>query len=207
MKKILILALSLTLQKSYGQVYESKVDYNKTQQAALVNEYNYSEQIVDKTLRDKLERMGFKIKSTRGFLVISNAVIADVSSKPMEYAFKVDRKSKKEKDIAVLSAIINENDINATVENSDRLKSFLTGLTPSIEAVNLDFMVNEQYDAVVKSQKKLKNLQDDQSSMERKVRNLEDDLKKNAKEQDDMQKEITRQQEVLDALKAKKTEN
>ena len=66
-------------------------------------------------------------------------------------------------------------------------------------------MVNEQYEAVVKSQKKLKNLQDEQNSLERKIRNLQDDIKKNAKDQENMQNEIKSQQEVLNAYKAKKT--
>ena len=205
MKYFLMIVMAITLQNSYGQVYESKIDYNKTSQAAVVAEYKYSEEIVQKTLRDKLERMGYKIRNTRGFLVITNAVISSISSKPLDYAFKVERKSKREKNIALLSVIVNENEMNATADNSEKLKSFLSELIPSIEATNVDFMVNEQYAAVVKSQKKLKNLQDDQNSLERKVRNLQDDLKRNAKDQDDLQKEILRQQEVLDAYKAKKT--
>ena len=206
MKYFLMIAMAIALQNSYGQVYESKIDYKKTSQSAVVGEYKYSEEIVQKTLRDKWERMGYKIKSTKGFLVVSNAVIGSVSSKPLEYAFKVERKSRKEKDITLLSAIINENDANATADNSEKLKSFLSELIPFIEATNLDFMVNEQYDAVVKSQKKFKNLQDNQNSIERKIRNLQDDLKRNAKDQDEMQKEITKQQELLDGLKAKKTD-
>ena len=205
MKYFLMIVMAITLQNSYGQVYESKIDYNKISQAAAVAEYKYSEEIVQKTLRDKLERMGYKIKSTKGFLVVSNAVIESVSSKPLEYAFKVERKSRKEKDITLLSAIINKNEVNASADNSEKLKSFLSDLIPSIEATNVDFMVNEQYAAVVKSQKKLKNLQDDQNSVERKIRNLQDDLKKNAKDQENLQNEILRQQEVLDAYKSKKT--
>ena len=123
----------------------------------------------------------------------------------MEYAFKIERKSKKEKDITVVTMVMNENNVNTIADNSAGGKDFLKDLSPAIDAVNTDNMVNEQYDAVVKSQKKLKNLQDDQTAMEKKVRNLQDDLKKNAKEQDDMQKEITNQQAVLDAFKAKKT--
>ena len=99
MKCFLMIVMAITLQNSYGQVYESKIDYNKTYQAAVVAEYKYSEEIVQKTLRDKLERMGYKIKSTKGFLVISNAIISNVSSKPLEYAFKVERNNRKEKDI------------------------------------------------------------------------------------------------------------
>ena len=205
MKYFLMIVMAITLQNSYGQVYESKIDYNKTSQAAVVAEYKYSEEIVQKTLRDKLERMGYKIRNAKGFSVITNAVISSISSKPLEYAFKVERKSRKEKDITLLSVIVNENEVNATADNNEKLKSFLSELIPSIEATNVDFMVNEQYAAVVKSQKKLKSLQDDQNSMERKIRNLQDDLKRNAKDQDDLQKEILSQQEVLDAYKAKKT--
>ena len=205
MKYFLMIVMAIALQNSYGQVYESKIDYKKTSQAAVVGEYKYSEEIVQKALRDKLERMGYKIKSTKGFLVVTNAVIGSVSSRPLEYAFKVERKSRKEKDITLLSAVINENDANATADNSEKLKSFLSELIPSIEATNVDFMVNEQFSTVVKSQKKLKNLQDDQNSIERKIRNLQDDLKKNAKDQEGLQKEILGQQEVLDAYKAKKT--
>lgn len=194
----------MSVQFCFAQVYEGKTDYNKLSQPAIIAEYKYPEATVEKTLTDKLERMGYKVKSSKGFIVISNAVISSISSKPMDYAFKIERKSKKEKDITIVSLVMNENNINAVVDNGANCKSFLTDLSPAIDLVNTDNMVNEQYDAVVKSQKKLKNLQDDQMSMEKKIRNLEDDLKKNAKEQEDQQKEITKQQEVLDAFKAKK---
>ena len=205
MKNFFLLIFIINTQFSFAQVYEAKIDYNKISQAAIVGEYKYPEATVEKTLTDKLERMGYKVKSSKGYLIVSNAVISSISSKPMEYAFKIERKSKKEKDVTIVSLVMNENNVNTTVDNISNGKSFLNDLSPAIDAVNTDNMVNDQYEAVVKSQKKLKNLQDDQNSMEKKVRNLQDDLKKNAKEQDDMQKEIKNQQEVLDAFKAKKT--
>ncbi len=194
----------MSVQFCFAQTYEGKIDYNKNSQAAIITEYNYPEATVEKTLTDKLERMGYKVKSSKGFLIISNAVINSISSKPMEYAFKIERKSKKEKDITIVSLVMNENNINTTADNSSKGKNFLTELSPAIDALNTDNMVNDQFEIVIKSQKKLKNLQDDQMNMEKKIRNLEDDLKKNAKEQEDQQKEITKQQEVLDAYKAKK---
>ncbi len=200
----LLLLFILSVQLSFAQVYEGKIEYNKTSQAAVIAEYNYPEATVEKTLRDKLERMGYKVKSSKGYLIISNAEINSISSKSMEYAFKIERKSKKEKDVTIISFVINDNNVNATADNSSRAKKFLTDLSPDIDAVNTDNIVNDQYEALVKSQKKLKNLKDDQLNMEKKVRNLEDDLKQNAKEQEDMQKEIAKQQEVLDAFKAKK---
>lgn len=200
----LLLLFILSVQLSFAQVYEGKIEYNKTSQAAVIAEYNYPEATVEKTLRDKLERMGYKVKSSKGYLIISNAEISSISSKSMEYAFKIERKSKKEKDATIVTLVINDNNVNATADNSSRAKKFLTDLSPDIDVVNTDNIVNEQYDALVKSQKKLKNLKDDQMNIEKKIRNLEDDLKQNAKEQEDQEKKITKQQEVLDAFKTKK---
>ena len=205
MKKLLILLLCIAIQNAYAQVYEGKADYNKTSQAAVIGEFKYPEDIIIKTLNDKLERMGYKTKNNRGYLVVSNAIINSISSKPMEYAFKIERKSRKEKDISLITVVMNENLINTTADNSAKLKGFLADLTPYIDAVNTDFMVSVQYEVVVKAEKKMKNLQNDQAALEKKVSNLQDEIKKNAKEQDDQQKEIKRQQEVLDAFKAKKT--
>lgn len=206
MKNFTLLLFIMSVQFSYAQVYEGRVDYNKNSQAAVIAEFKYPEATVEKTLNDKLQRLGYKVKSSKGFLIISNAVINNISTKALEYAFKIERKSKKEKDITIVSLVMNENDINVTADNSTKAKDFLKDLSPAIDAVNNANMVDEQYDALVKAQRKLKALKDDQNAMEKKIRNLEDDLKNNAKEQEDQQKEITRQQEVLDALKAKKTE-
>ena len=200
----LLLLFILSVQLSFAQVYEGKIEYNKTSQAGVIAAYNYPEATVEKTLRDKLERMGYKVKSSKGYLIISNAEISSISSKSMEYAFKIERKSKKEKDATIVTLVINDNNVNATADNSSRAKKFLTDLSPDIDVVNTDNIVNEQYDALVKSQKKLKNLKDDQMNIEKKIRNLEDDLKQNAKEQEDQEKKITKQQEVLDAFKTKK---
>jgi len=158
MKNITFLLFFISVQFSYAQVYEGKIDYNKISQAAVIAEYKYPEATVEKTLTDKLERMGYKVKSNKGFLVISNAVITAINIKPLEYAFKIERKSKKEKDITIVSLIMNENNVNTTVANSANGKDFLIGLSPAIDSANTDNMVNEQYDAVAKSQKKLKSL-------------------------------------------------
>ncbi|MFN0081775.1 MAG: hypothetical protein ACKVOM_04590 [Ferruginibacter sp.] len=86
-----------------------------------------------KSLKDKLEHLGYKVKSSKGYLIISHAVITSISSKPMEYVFKIDRKSKKEKDITVVSVIMNDNNTNAITDNGSGVKSFLKDLSPDID--------------------------------------------------------------------------
>ncbi len=206
MKKTIALLFAIMAYAAlFAQAYDGQADYNKKTQPAVITEYKYPEETVEKTLRDKLERMGLKVKSSKGYLMVTNAIISSVSSSPMDYTFKIEKKSKREKDITIVTMLMHVNEGSATAENSGKGKSFLNEMSPAIDASNNDNMVNDQYAALVKEQKKLKKLQDEQTSLEKKIRNLQDDLKTNEKDQADQQKEIQRQQEVLDVLKTKKT--
>lgn len=205
MKKIIFLALSvLFYQFSTAQAYEGLIDYNKKSQPAVLIDYKYPQETVEKILKDKLERLGLKVKSSKGFLVVYNAVISSISSTAMDYAFQVDRKSKREKDIIVISMLMNVSEASTTAENSTNAKTFLNELAPAIEGLNTDNMINEQYQSLSKAQKKYKNLQDDQASLEKKIRNLQDELSKNGRDQIEQLNEVKRQEEILETLKAKK---
>lgn len=205
MKKIILVVVCFIIaQFSIAQAYDGSVDYLKKSQAAVIAEYKYPQETVEKTLRDKLERLGLKVKSSKDFLIAYNAVISSVSSNQMEYAFQVDRKSKREKETTVISMVMNVNDLNATADNASKAKDFLNELTPAIDALNIDNMVNDQTTVLEKAQKKNKNLQEDIESLEKKIRNYQDDLAKTKRQQEDQVKEVQRQQEILDTIKAKR---
>jgi hypothetical protein len=205
MKKILTLLLAFAIaQISFAQAYDGSIDYLKKSQAAIFADYKYPQETVEKTLKDKLERLGLKVKSSKGFLVAYNSVISSISSTQMEYAFQVDRKSKREKETTVIALVMNINDSNVTSSNAAKAKDFLNELAPAIDALNLENMIGDQNSILEKSQKKNKNLQEDISSLEKKIRNYQDDLAKTKKQQDDQAKEVQRQQEILDTMKAKR---
>jgi hypothetical protein len=205
MKKIILVVVCFIIaQFSIAQAYDGSVDYLKKSQAAVIAEYKYPQETVEKTLRDKLERLGLKVKSSKGFLIAYNAVISSVSSNQMEYAFQVDRKSKREKETTVISMVMNVNDVNATADNASKAKDFLNELAPAIDALNIDNMVADQTTVLEKAQKKNKNLQEDIESLEKKIRNYQDDLAKTKRQQEDQVKEVQRQQEILDTIKAKR---
>ena len=205
MKKIiLVVACFIAAQFSIAQAYDGSVDYLKKSQAAVIAEYKYPQETVEKSLKDKLERLGLKVKSSKGFLVAYNAVIGSISSNQMEYAFQVDRKSKREKETTVISMVMNVADVNATADNASKAKDFLNELAPAIDALNIDNMVGDQTTVLEKTQKKNKNLQEDIESLEKKIRNYQDDLAKTKRQQEDQVKEVQRQQEILDTIKAKR---
>jgi hypothetical protein len=57
---------------------------------------------------------------------------------------------------------------------------------------------------VSKAEKKLREINEDQQSMEKKIKKLEDDLKENANNQYDQRKEIEKQKQVLEAMKTRR---
>jgi hypothetical protein len=189
----------------FSQAYEGQASYNKKNQSAILVEYKYPQETIESILKDRLERQGLKVKKTKGFIVVYNAVISSISNTPLEYAFMVDKKSKREKETTVISMVINApGEINTTVENAEKAKTFLNDLAPAIDGLNTNNMLEEQEKVLAKAQKKLKNLEDDQSSYEKKIKNLEQDLRDNAKEQTSQREEVKRQQDILDAIRAKK---
>jgi TolA-binding protein len=205
MKKITLLLIAFAITHiALAQAYDGSVDYLKKSQAAVIAEYKHPQETVEKTLRDKLERLGLKVKSTKGFLVVYNALISSISNYQMEYAFQVDRKSKREKETTIIYMVMSANDVNTTAENASKAKDFLNELAPDIDALNVDNMVNDQISVVEKAQKKNKNLQDDIESLEKKIRNYQDDLAKTKRQQEEQVKEVARQQEILETIKAKR---
>jgi hypothetical protein len=125
MKKILSLLMAFAFyQVSFAQAYDGSIDYLKKNQVAVFADFKYPQETVEKTLKDKLERLGLKVKSSKGFLVAYNSVISSISSNQMEYAFQVDRKSKREKETTVIALVMNINDSNVTSTNSAKAKEF-----------------------------------------------------------------------------------
>lgn len=199
----LFMAASLT---ASAQVYEGKVSYQKSEQPALIMEYNYPPDLVESTIKQKLDKLGLKSKSSKGFLVYSNAIINDISSSPLDYAFKVERKSRKEKNVSLVYLVISgANALSADNSSANSNgKYFLGNLTPDIESSSLEVDIKTQEETLTKAEKKYKTLQDDKSDMEKKMRKLQDDIKSNEKDQENQVKELEKQRGILETLKGRR---
>src|SRR5256885_16345880 len=95
-----------------AQSYEGSVEYDKKDQRAMIIEFPYSPSIVEDAIVDKMEKLGYKKKESRGFLVYKNAIIRDISSEPADFMIKVERKSRKEKDESVVYLVMNRGEEN-----------------------------------------------------------------------------------------------
>jgi len=217
MRKIIYSLLNLLLfsAAASAQAYEGSIEYNKKKQPAFVIEYSYPPEAVENAIIQKMEKLGYKGKEEKGlfnkdkgFRVYKNAFITDISNKSMDYIMRVERKSRKEKDEAVLYLIINKDGENAMADfdayDVGQAKSFLNSLLPDVEAADLELQIKAQEDVVAKAEKKLRTLQNDKEDMENKIKKLQKDIETNLKNQEDTQKDIENQREVLESLKLKR---
>ena len=199
---------------AFSQAYESNIDYNKKKHKAIVLECGYPEEAAENAIIEKLKGLGNKSREEKGmfnrdkgFIVFRNAYVSEISDKDMDFIVKVERKSRKEKDMTNVYLVITkngENMLSSSDNYAENAKRFLNELLPNIEVANLELKIKSQEDEVGKAEKKFKDLQDDQASMEKKIKDLQEDLKKNAKGQEDQQKEIGNQRGLLDTLKGKR---
>jgi hypothetical protein len=199
----------------FSQAYTGTVEYNKKKQQAVQIDYSYSPEAVENAILQKMEKMGYKAKvekgvfnKDKGYIVFKNAFLTDISEQSMDYIVKVDRKSRKEKDEATLTLIVNKDDNDALsamdADGLGKVKSFINNLLPEVEESNLELQIKGQEGTVVKAEKKFKSLQDEQQSLEKKIKNLQSDLEKNIKDQESQQKEIENQKKVLEELIGKR---
>ncbi len=195
--------------------YEGTVEYNKKKHDAFIIDYPYPPEAVEDALIKRMEKLGHKTKTEKGlfnkdkgFMVHKGAFITEVSDRSMDYVFKVDRKSRREKDESVIYMILIKDGENAragfSVEDIEKAKAFLNNLNPDVESSDLELKIKTQDDVVVKAEKKFKNLQDNQQSLEKKIKELQADLEQNLKDQELQQKEIENQKKLAEEMKGRR---
>ncbi|MBI1342949.1 MAG: hypothetical protein GC171_08450 [Terrimonas sp.] len=211
MKKLTVLILLFTLSgiaRSQESAYDDKVEYQKKTQETFAIAFPYPSSVVEDALVEKLEKMGFKTKESKGFRTYKGIVIKNITPESMDYVFRVERKSRKEKDESVVYMLIMKGDANMFSLLGDDVKNqarrFLNDMAPYMEAFNLEVEISKQQDVVDKAEKKLKKLEDDADDLQRKLKKLQGDIEDNAKDQENQSGEIQNQKLVLEAMKAKR---
>ena len=210
MKRVLLLIniAILICPAAFAQAYESNITYEKKKQKAITIDYAYSQEAVQNAIVQKIEKMGNAAKQEKGlfnkdkgFIIFKDAFVTDVSDERLDYILKIERKSRRDKDETTLYLVINKAGADAIANMSaadvGKTKTFLNNLLPEIEEAKLELDIKSQDDAVIKSEKKFKDLQDEKAELEKK-------LQKNAEDIENQQKQIENQRQALEGLKGKR---
>ena len=158
---------------------------------------------------NKMEQMGYKGKSSKGFTVYKGVKMPDLGNGEYDLYFTADRKSRRNKDNSTLTLMISKgNDDFATDKTDaglmDNAKKYLNNIVEDITAFDLELQINDQQDLLTKADKKYNDLIDDGQSLEKKRKGIEKDIEDNKKDQEKQQAEIEKQKLILETLKTKR---
>lgn len=196
--------------KSQVAAGEGKLEYKNGEKVAAVIELPYAPEIVEDAIKEYQSQRGVKQDKSKGFQIFRGVKLHESEEELNDLYFKVERKSRKEKDMAVVYLIVGEpgEDIALrTVDKRYKIEagiSLLNQMVPFIQAYNLNVEIGIQEENVKKAEKKLKNLEQDQEDMEKRIRNLQEKLEENKKDRQKQAEEIMKQKTEYEALKARK---
>ncbi len=186
---------------SFAQAMDGNIEFNKTAAPGASVEIAVKSDVAESAIKDKMNTLGYKSSSFKGFYVFRNFIDTTVNSQPVDLFLKIDRKSRSEKDKSIVQMVTA---IRDSVVVSPGAKMFLNKLVPHTEAYNLNLDIAAQEEVVTKNQKKFDNLVEDSMSLVKKIKNLTEDLANNRNKRQEQQKEVEKQKAVLETLKGRR---
>lgn len=218
MKHIFSLIVSLLFTGfSFAQApIQSTAEYNGQKYPCYIIEYNLPPDETEDVIKNKLKSEGYKADNSKGYLVYRNVRLPALdSTEAQDVLFKIDRKSRKEKDkslvtmISAKAGLIPEDKVKgakmvADIEPSSNAIAFMNSFQSDINLQAYNLAVSDQESVVGKAEKKLKNLQDDSAKIVKKINDYQSDLEANKKDQQKQLDEIAKQKALLDQTRAKR---
>ena len=206
MKQILVLFFLLAGTAGMGQSKVSKVEYQKADREAIVHELPFEEDMVTKAIQDTLEKLGYKGKESKGFVVYRGVKLAALGSGAYDLYFAVDKKSRKEKSSSHVTMMISTGFEEFITEKSHpelvhNAKAYMDNLRHTVALYDHNVQIAEQEEAVRKVEKKMEDLAEEAQDLQKKMKKLEKEIDDNNKEQADQQKELEKQRQILSTLK------
>lgn len=194
---------------AYGQAREGFVAFEKSQQPAAVIELAYSPDIINAAMNDYLSKKGkSKTNDLKGFSTYRNTELVQNDSTNADLYFKIERKSRKEKESSIVSLLLTspKEGMGANIRylNMEQARDYLNGLVPAIDAYNLEQQIKEQNAMVIKAESKYKALQDDGEDLVKKRENIEKKIEENKRDQQKQMTEIENQKQKLALLSSQR---
>lgn len=219
MKPFFLLSL-ITMASIYvfSQSTPTSVKYNKVNRAALTLVLPYTEEIAEGTIVQKLKEIGYnpetkgalfwKKNTVDGYYVFKNVELRNTNRQLVDLYFKVERKSRKEKDQSVIYLLVGQGEDRFISSESEPLifseaTNFLNGFTTHSASFKLNVDIQAQEAAVKAAETKYTRLQEEEQTLLKKIKDLEETLKTNRLNQETQVKVIEDQKRKLEDLRTK----
>ena len=210
MKTILSLILLISsFMTAFSQSVVTTVEYQKTSRDAIVNEIPFPEKTVANAIQDTLQKLGYKGKESKGFVVYKGVQMAVLGNETLDLYFSVDRKSRKEKEYSNVTMMLSRGGDNFLTAVADpgiirSARTFLESLVTTVVYFDIEQQVAAQEDMVRAAEKKARNLAEDGEDLQKKLNKINRQIDENAKDQANQKSEIEKQRQGLETIKGKR---
>ncbi|MBC7903755.1 MAG: hypothetical protein H7Y27_10040 [Gemmatimonadaceae bacterium] len=197
-RTIILFSMLLIIGAASGQARETTVENTAAKQEAAMIEVPYSPDMVTAAMNDYLTKKGrSKGTNIKGYTAYRNQNQASADSVNADLYFKVERKSRSEKETSIVTLLLNTPAVstapNTAFLNMEQAKQYLNDLTPAIAAYGLEQEIKDLTESVSKAESKLKSLKNDADDLEKKRSSLENKMKENREDQEKQQAEVEKQ--------------
>jgi hypothetical protein len=194
---------------TFAQARMVTTQYQKSMQPAIEVEVPYAEKTVNNSLIERFENRGYKSKESKGYLIFKGVKLSDLGPDEYDIYFKVDQKSRKEKETSIITMLISsgyekfigESDNPELYENA---RKFLNQQTSISAAHDLELQIKDQEEVLKKEDKKLASLVTDSVNLQKKKTKLDLDIEENSKKQELQKAEIEKQKLIFEKLAARR---
>lgn len=215
---LLIVFLFAGLLKASSQSSFTTITINKKIQPGLVLELPNNTDVAEGTILQKLKETGYtpetkgklfwKKNKLDGFYVFNGISLAALNNQKLDMYFKVDPKSKTQKDHSIIYLLVSKGYDNFISPEADTATfaaatAFLNGFVAGTASYRLNLDIEEQEKVVKTAEKKLAGLEDDDKAIVKKIEELQADLRNKKEDKVMQEKEIANQKMKLEELKAK----
>lgn len=188
----------------HAQATEGIVSFKKSNQSAAVIELPFSADIVNASLNEYLSKKGrSKETDARGFTTFRNTQSLQGDSVNADLFFKVERKDKQ----SSITSLLVTQEVSQTTSGSginnlsmEQAKAYLNNLVPIIESYQLELLIKDQNEAVIKAESKYRSIANDGDDLNKKKLNIERDIDDNRKELQKLSNETDQQKQKLAEL-------
>src|SRR5450432_2799696 len=109
----------ICMNAAFSQAQYKFIDFKDAQKPAIVYDLTYPEKTVDGALSDKLGKLGYKGKESKGFTMYRSVSLPELGAGNYDLYFAMDKRSKKEKDITTVTMLISTGNENFVSDSSN----------------------------------------------------------------------------------------
>lgn len=183
-------------------------EYQKSKLPAAVIELPYSPSTIEAAVDEHFSKKGQKPANSKDYKVYRNVPIG--SGDRYDAYLKVERKSRKEKEAAVVYMVVTKpNELITSKSGSDQAgvseaREFLDNLVPDVEEYQLKLDIEAQEEVIRKAEKKYNSLLSDSTDLSKRKQQLEEKITENSQSLQSQQAELEKERQALEAIRQRK---